>query len=178
MYVRTKQRRKTLARGTIIRKEYSFLFLSFNLLLILLIYRHHCHHYRHHHQVIRCVFLNIWRSLCSFLHRHGLRFSTKKTGRPVPLSGPYTTTQVKWHAPLSLKSGTGGGAFFFAKKAYNLECGLEYVQAVSPIHLALRLVRRHLKVHSVSYVVNKSHIYLFLLLFFKRTEVISPCYSV
>ena len=67
----------------------------------------------------------------------------KKTGRSVPLSGLYTPTQVKWHAPLSLKSGTGGG-LFFAKKGYNLEYGLEYVQGVSPIHLALRLVRRHL----------------------------------
>ena len=47
---------------------------------------------------------------------------------------------------------------FFAKKGYNLEYGLEYVHAISPIYLALRLVRRHLKVHSVSYVVNKCHI--------------------
>ena len=33
---------------------------------------------------------------------------------------------------------------FFAMKGYNLDYGLEYVHAVSPIHLALRLVRRHL----------------------------------
>ena len=42
---------------------------------------------------------------------------------------------------------------FFTKKGDNLEYGLEYIQGVSPIHLALRYIRRH--INSLGLVCRK-----------------------